>query len=72
MAAKEDDKNVWAVVGRYTSLAVMLPAAAFVGYAIGYVIDRHFHTGKVFQLIFLLLGVAAGMIEFIRVVSREP
>jgi F0F1-type ATP synthase assembly protein I len=52
-------------VGEYTSLAFLLPAATFVGYAIGYLLDKAFGTHFLY-LVFLLLGIASGFVELIR------
>ena len=57
-------------VGEYTSLAVLLPAATFVGYAIGYLLDRLFHTHFLY-IPFLILGIAAGFVQLIRQVTRD-
>ena len=54
-----------AQVGEYTSLAFLLPAATFVGYAIGYLLDKAFDT-HFWYLVFLLLGIAAGFVQLIR------
>lgn len=64
------DRNVWAMVGRYTSLAFVLPACVLVGYAIGYGLDRFFGT-SFFYIVFLLIGIAAGFVELIREVQRD-
>ncbi|MBI3680158.1 MAG: AtpZ/AtpI family protein [Acidobacteria bacterium] len=57
-------------LGRYLSLGVMLPAATFIGYAFGYYLDKAFGT-HFFYIIFLLLGIAAGIIELIRQTTQE-
>jgi len=57
-------------VGEYTSLAFLLPAATFVGYAIGYVLDKAFGTHFLY-LIFLLLGIVSGLVQIIRKVSLD-
>ena len=67
MARKED---LWVTVGRYMGLTVALPAAAFVGYAAGYGLDHLFGT-QFFRLIFLILGVAGGLIQVVRELNRE-
>ena len=66
----QDKKSPWVLVGEYTSLAVMLPAATAVGYFIGYFLDRLFHTHFLY-IIFLLLGIAAGFIQLIRQVNKN-
>ncbi len=64
------DRNVWSQVGRYTTLAVLMPACVLVGYIMGYLLDRAFGTDY-FYIIFLLLGIAAGFIEMIREVQKD-
>ncbi len=57
-------------VGEYTSLAFLLPAATFVGYGIGYLLDKAFGTHFLY-LVFLLLGIASGFIQLIRQVQKD-
>ena len=64
-------KNPWVLVGEYTSLAVMLPAATAVGYVLGYALDRWLET-RFLRVVFLLLGIAAGFIQLIRQVQKGP
>jgi F0F1-type ATP synthase assembly protein I len=63
-------KNFMATVGEYTSLAFLLPAATFVGYAIGYLLDKVFHTHFLY-LVFLILGIIAGFVQLIRQIQRD-
>jgi F0F1-type ATP synthase assembly protein I len=58
------------MVGEYTALAFMLPAATMVGYAIGYLLDRAFHTLFLY-LVFLIFGIAAGFVQLVRQVTRD-
>jgi F0F1-type ATP synthase assembly protein I len=58
------------MVGEYTSLAVMLPAATLVGYVIGYLLDRAFHTHFLY-IPFLILGIVAGFVQLIRQLIRD-
>lgn len=64
------NRSVWVAVGRYTSLAFVLPACVLVGYLIGHLLDRLFGT-SFFYIIFLLVGIAAGFLELIREVQRD-
>jgi F0F1-type ATP synthase assembly protein I len=59
-----------AQVGEYTSLAFLLPAATFVGYGIGYLLDKAFGT-QFWYLVCLLLGIAAGFVQLIRRLLRD-
>ena len=56
--------------GKYYSLAFLLPAAVVVGFLIGYGLDKMFGTGFL-KIIFLFLGVAAGIIEVIRELNKD-
>ncbi len=62
--------NRWTALGRYTTLAVTLPAATFAGYLLGHLLDRLFHTDFLY-VVFLLLGIAAGFLELIREVQKD-
>lgn len=66
----QDKKSPWVMVGEYTTLAMVLPAAVVVGYFVGYGLDRLFHTHFLY-IIFLLLGIAAGFIQLIRQVQKD-
>jgi F0F1-type ATP synthase assembly protein I len=70
VAAQRREDNIWALVGRYTSLAVLLPAATLAGYVCGYLLDRWLGT-KFFTVICLLLGIAGGFVQFIRQVQKD-
>jgi len=57
-------------VGEYTSLAFMLPIATFVGYGIGYALDKAFHTHWIY-IPGLLLGIVAGFVQLVRQLMRD-
>ncbi len=63
-------QNAWEQVGRYTSLAFLLPASTFAGYAVGYLLDRWLGT-RFLTVVCLLLGMAGGLFQFIRQVLKE-
>ena len=56
-------------LGKYYGVAFLLPVSILVGYAIGYFLDKAFHT-TFLKLVFLLLGIAAGLIETIRELTK--
>ena len=59
----------WGQVARYTTLAFTLPAATFAGYLLGHLLDRLLHT-DILYVVFLLLGIAAGSLELVRVAQK--
>ena len=63
-------KNFMVTVGEYTSLAFLLPAATFVGYILGYLLDKAFHTHFLY-IVFLILGIVAGFVQLIRQIQRD-
>ena len=58
-------KSFARMVGEYSSLAFILPASIVVGYGIGYGLDKWFGT-HFWYIVWLLLGIVAGMRELIR------
>jgi F0F1-type ATP synthase assembly protein I len=65
------DKNSLPVqLGKYYGMIFILPAAVLVGFGIGYALDKLFHTGFL-KIVFLVLGVAAGMIDLLRELSKD-
>lgn len=69
-SGSDSNRSTWRMIGEYTGLAVTLPGAVVIGYLIGYLLDRFFHTGRVFTFVFLFLGSVAGLVEIVRVASR--
>jgi F0F1-type ATP synthase assembly protein I len=63
-------KSPMAVAGEYMSLAFLLPAATFVGYAMGYLLDKAFGTHFLY-LVFLILGIVSGFVQLIRKLLRD-
>jgi len=57
-------------IGKYASMALILPISTFVGYAIGYGLDMLFHTGWL-RYIFLVLGTISGFISLIRDLDKD-
>ena len=50
-------------------LALMLPAACLIGWAVGAGLDKHFHTGWM-VIVGVMLGAVAGFTQIIRTASR--
>lgn len=64
-------KQPWSgQVGQYLSLALLLPVSTFVGYVIGYLLDRALGT-HFLTIVFLILGTASGFVQLYRQLSRD-
>jgi F0F1-type ATP synthase assembly protein I len=62
--------SIFALFARYSAIALILPSSAFVGYVIGYLIDRQFGTGY-WSIALLVLGVVAGFVKLIQELQRD-
>ncbi len=66
MPGQRNGKKQWVNVERYIQLGVTLPAATFIGWALGALLDHWLHT-KWLNLAGLILGMVAGFVQLIRV-----
>ncbi len=57
-------------IARYINLGLVLPIATFVGFLLGYGLDKLFHTGWL-RYVFLVIGTAAGFIDLIRELNKD-
>ena len=58
------------LVGKYLGLVFLLPCCVLVGYILGHYLDKVFGTTYL-TLVFLLFGIAAGLIEVFRELKPE-
>jgi F0F1-type ATP synthase assembly protein I len=63
------DSSAARAIGKYVSLALLLPISTFVGYAMGYGLDMLLHTGWL-RYVFLLPGAMGGFLALIRESDR--
>ena len=69
MADEKKDRNLkkdWVGAEKYIQLGIMLPAAVFIGWIVGAALDRWLHT-RWLALVGLLLGIAAGFVQLVRI-----
>ncbi len=65
-----EKKPNWVQIGNYASLGVMLPASTVTGYFIGVLLDHFFGTHFLY-IVFLIVGIVAGFVQMIRIVSKK-
>lgn len=58
------------MVAEYTTLAFVLPVSAFVGYLLGYLLDKELKTTWIY-IPGLLVGIVAGFVQLIRQLMRD-
>lgn len=66
----EQKKNWILQLANYSQLAFIFPAATVVGWLIGVALDRWLHTTWLY-LAGLILGIIAGFVELIRLVTSS-
>ncbi|HEX3661046.1 MAG TPA: AtpZ/AtpI family protein [Acidobacteriaceae bacterium] len=71
-SGKKPSRTVGALVRaeRLTQIAFILPAAVFIGWIAGAALDKWLHQQWIY-LVGLVLGVVAGFIQVLRLVSSE-
>ncbi len=52
------------------SVGTQIVVSTFIGFGMGYWLDKHLGTRPVLMLVFMLLGVAAGFLNIYRTVAR--
>ncbi len=62
--------SLWAQVGFYSSLGIILPAGAVAGGAGGWYLDRWLHTSPLLTVVMGFLGAGAGFLELLRILKR--
>jgi F0F1-type ATP synthase assembly protein I len=68
MPQRPDKPVFW--LGKYLSLALTLPASVAAGYILGAVADHWLHL-PVLRALGIVLGMAAGLIQILRELSRD-
>ncbi len=63
-------ENPLVQISRYSQLALVLPAATVVGWAIGVGLDHWLHTTWLY-IPGLVVGILAGFVELVRTVMRD-
>ena len=67
--SNKSPKNKWVEIESYIQLGILLPAATFVGWLVGHLLDLHFHKRWIY-LVGLAFGIAAGFVQLFRTVLK--
>jgi ATP synthase protein I len=57
---KEERKKFYKQAMRYSAVGLEMGFSVAIGVAVGYFLDKYFHTSPWLLLIFLILGIVAG------------
>ena len=66
---KDDKRRSFQQLNLILSVGMVFPVSIVIGYGIGYLLDRWLGTTSL-KIVFLLFGVVAGFVNFIRMVSQ--
>ena len=71
MPEKEPEKPLFKQLLEASSVGIQLVLSTFVGFAIGYYLDKFFKTSPWLTVIFLLLGIIAGFYDLVKVARKQ-
>ncbi len=71
MPEKEPEKPLFKQLLEASSVGIQLVLSTFVGFAIGYFLDKFFKTFPWLTIIFLFLGIFAGFYDLVRVARKQ-
>ena len=71
MPDREPEKSVFRQLLEASSVGIQLVLSTFVGFAIGYSLDKWLGTFPWLSAIFLLIGIFAGFYDLIKVARRQ-
>jgi len=57
-------------IGAFVTLPFVMSIPPIIGWLIGHYLDKKFNTTPYLSYLFLILGVAAGAIEFYRIIKK--
>ena len=64
------ERDIWRAAALLSTMGMVLVASTFVGFLAGYALDRWLGTLPWLSIVGLMLGIAAGMLELVRIVRR--
>ncbi len=69
---QRESRDAWAQVARYSEIGFIIPAAVFLGYILGWLLDRWLGTHWIY-IAGVIFGAVVGFVQMIRSVMRaEP
>jgi F0F1-type ATP synthase assembly protein I len=65
-----ESNNPWVAVARYSELGFIIPAAVFLGFLLGKLLDYLLHTTWIY-IPGVIFGAVLGFVEMIRMATRS-
>jgi F0F1-type ATP synthase assembly protein I len=70
VSEKPNGEEFWRLMARYVPVIGLMPGCVLAGYLIGAALD-HFFATTYLRLVFIGLGVIAGVVQLMRLLSRD-
>jgi ATP synthase protein I len=70
MEDKQNRNRQYADMARLSSVGIGLVVSVAIGYFAGAAIDRQFHTAPAFSIVFIFLGIGAGLLNVFRTLRK--
>lgn len=71
MADDKQEKPLFKQLLEASSVGIQLVISTFVGFAIGYFLDKIFKTSPWLTIVFLIIGIISGFRELLRVARKQ-
>jgi F0F1-type ATP synthase assembly protein I len=67
---RDDNRNPWVAVARYSEIGFIIPAAVILGFFLGKVLDYFLHTHWIY-IAGLIFGAIVGFVQMIRLATSS-
>lgn len=71
MEDKKQKIRDFARLTRLSAVGIAFILCSFIGFGLGYYIDKLFHTKPVFMVLFIILGTIAGFLNAYRTITKD-
>jgi ATP synthase protein I len=71
MSEKEEKARDFVRLTRLSSIGITFILCSFIGFGIGYYIDKLAHTKPIFMIVFIIVGTIAGFINAYRTITKD-
>lgn len=68
---REKQSEMWAQVGFYAGLGIIIPAAVIIAYVTGWWLDQKLGTSPVLAIVMAFVGLAGGIWETVRILTQR-
>lgn len=71
MEENKDKIRDYVRLARLSAIGIAMILCTFMGYGIGYYLDKYLHAEPVFTIIFLIIGISAGFLNAFRTIAKD-